>query len=396
MVCEICSSQSFKKENGVFVCQECGTEYTIEDAKKLLKDIDIVEKKEDELLPSKKQQEEANDVTRIKLEYDLLCWHNFFEKCHELEKSFYLKDRDFGSSVDVATREVIFNKDSYYTENVLPEFKNRYIEGHPKIKSDFESDLKKRKANNAVHDAEWREISNSLSRGPKIFTTITVICIFLGIILFIVGLANHVTGLFVFGIILPFAVFGLTMIINYALSKRQPATPCMPIYSFEEYFEKEITKTSDYIAAERKFRQKYNEKTNEDINGFISEIPQLKNIKNHLEEIAPLPQQYSDEYHVNALLALVLNKRADTLKEAINLFETEAYRSTVVSCLDTLNYNIQVLNSNIVGLRNEVNQLASVMYQGLSTLIQQNNAIYNQLDSIRFDTRYLMIDNLLS
>lgn len=43
MVCEICESQSIKKENGVFVCQECGTEYSLEDAKKLLKEVSINE-----------------------------------------------------------------------------------------------------------------------------------------------------------------------------------------------------------------------------------------------------------------------------------------------------------------------------------------------------------------
>ena len=39
MVCEICESQKIKKENGVFICQDCGTEYSLEEAKKLLIDI---------------------------------------------------------------------------------------------------------------------------------------------------------------------------------------------------------------------------------------------------------------------------------------------------------------------------------------------------------------------
>ena len=40
MICEICGSQSIRKENGVFICQECGTEYSLEEAKKLLKEIE--------------------------------------------------------------------------------------------------------------------------------------------------------------------------------------------------------------------------------------------------------------------------------------------------------------------------------------------------------------------
>ena len=39
MKCEVCGSLSIKKENGVFVCSECGTEYSLEDAKKLLTEI---------------------------------------------------------------------------------------------------------------------------------------------------------------------------------------------------------------------------------------------------------------------------------------------------------------------------------------------------------------------
>ena len=40
MVCEICGSQKIKKENDVFICQECGTEYSLEEARKLLKEVD--------------------------------------------------------------------------------------------------------------------------------------------------------------------------------------------------------------------------------------------------------------------------------------------------------------------------------------------------------------------
>lgn len=56
-----------------------------------------------------KVQKSEENIEKIKLEYDLLCWHNFYEKCHELEKSFYIKDDNYGLNVDVASREVVFN-----------------------------------------------------------------------------------------------------------------------------------------------------------------------------------------------------------------------------------------------------------------------------------------------
>jgi len=41
IVCEMCECTEFIKEDGLFVCQECGCKYTVEEAKKLMQDIDI-------------------------------------------------------------------------------------------------------------------------------------------------------------------------------------------------------------------------------------------------------------------------------------------------------------------------------------------------------------------
>ena len=39
IVCEMCSSHEFKKEDGLFVCEHCGTKYSVEEAKKLMVEI---------------------------------------------------------------------------------------------------------------------------------------------------------------------------------------------------------------------------------------------------------------------------------------------------------------------------------------------------------------------
>ena len=35
MVCEMCGSTELVKQNGMYVCQYCGTKYSVEEAKKL-------------------------------------------------------------------------------------------------------------------------------------------------------------------------------------------------------------------------------------------------------------------------------------------------------------------------------------------------------------------------
>ena len=41
MVCELCGSNDIVKQDGVYVCQHCGTKYTVEEAKKLLGTVKI-------------------------------------------------------------------------------------------------------------------------------------------------------------------------------------------------------------------------------------------------------------------------------------------------------------------------------------------------------------------
>ena len=40
MVCEMCGGTDLIKQDGVFVCQSCGTKYSVEDAKKMMVEID--------------------------------------------------------------------------------------------------------------------------------------------------------------------------------------------------------------------------------------------------------------------------------------------------------------------------------------------------------------------
>ncbi len=40
IVCEVCGGMNVRKENGVFVCSDCGIEYSLEEVKKLFVDVD--------------------------------------------------------------------------------------------------------------------------------------------------------------------------------------------------------------------------------------------------------------------------------------------------------------------------------------------------------------------
>lgn len=40
IACDLCGSMDFVKENGMFICQGCGTKYTLEDAKSMMVEVE--------------------------------------------------------------------------------------------------------------------------------------------------------------------------------------------------------------------------------------------------------------------------------------------------------------------------------------------------------------------
>ncbi len=62
MVCEMCSSNDLVKQDGMFVCQHCGTKYTVEEAKKLMGTVKIDKTEETEklLVLARRARDEQN------------------------------------------------------------------------------------------------------------------------------------------------------------------------------------------------------------------------------------------------------------------------------------------------------------------------------------------------
>ena len=63
MICEMCGSHDLIKQDGVYVCQHCGTKYTVEEARQLLGTvkIDKTEETQKYLLLARRAREERNN-----------------------------------------------------------------------------------------------------------------------------------------------------------------------------------------------------------------------------------------------------------------------------------------------------------------------------------------------
>ena len=63
--CELCNSTSFKKENGFYVCENCGTKYSLDEAKKLLERNEDYSEQNDEVAKEKTSSNSDVSLARI-------------------------------------------------------------------------------------------------------------------------------------------------------------------------------------------------------------------------------------------------------------------------------------------------------------------------------------------
>ena len=92
MVCDICGGEAFRKEGDSFVCQSCGVGYSLEDAKKLLKEVGGEEPKVQ--APDEPKKENLSPEINANLKEKLLLWAKIFASFERFQEFFSFKDYD--------------------------------------------------------------------------------------------------------------------------------------------------------------------------------------------------------------------------------------------------------------------------------------------------------------
>jgi len=295
------------------------------------------------------------DQEKLTLELCLLCWYEFYQKCHELENNILIKDyklslcsniKSSKYSGDITERELTW-KDTYFSYNyenkILPKF-NNYFEEKYHFDQLYENYRAKITLQNKYYKSKIETLYSQeiyYSKEEKLknkigWTTAIVIFVILDIIwLFGMGvLKNNINDdalLFtkIIGIPLGAAFFsvpvaiisaiilGITKLITGIVIKNKNKTIKNQIQLNESYIERIQDKYS-WIKSynEGKDYQSYEddlEIIKKEYDGWIkteklkieTEVNNLKVLKNKLGKIFPLPYKYSEEYVVTALLSLL-------------------------------------------------------------------------------------------
>lgn len=424
MVCEICGSQSIKKENGVFICQECGTEYSLEEAKKLLKEISdeavnvSTTNNQNEITISERKQEKS-ELLNV-----LLAWTNVIKilsdqklyKINYLENEFWngnptfeeVKTLEFGSTLKWSddiykshlTNSYLINTGIYlHLEN-----KKIFVEKFPQ---DIEFvinvlSMKKNEINEFIsywdkcyesYNVEFNKIRDkALSEHSKafIYDSCSFKRIYESTISFDISFSepnylynidfsktkfkNHDSKDIVnyFRILYFFGFFTDTTLENMVTS-RSVSNKNFPTYFCLNYFknfysykkslfkEERVDYTVEFDYDFNKFRNLYTglfNEINDFLNNFEANINEIRNnIKDTTYEIIEFSKNLSKEFDLPIkyrnldslipLIELLLDGRAETWKDAVNLFEDERYKTELLINMKNVSERIDIISNSI-------------------------------------------------
>lgn len=428
MICEICGSQSIRKENGVFVCQECGTEYSLEEAKNLLKDVDgsgesttkpQEENKDKAFLTAPKEKDQLINVlhawyeymlslervksffvhldlpavfprtvemvnnAKIKYTKELLLTDFNRDTFKESERgtfiNFYYKDFSLNKNLAATlprfpftycllantkkyidfiykNLELIKKHTSFRTENIGPHVSRRYS-SHCLVRS--KKDKKCYLSINAnLEDVNYlfeKAIKNAYfidkigSEDLELVVQETVAE---------TGYIEEKTGLFKNKIV--------TKNINTSSTREYVPPFANEILSF-------FKSPYDYMKTLQDFYK-------EQYDYLESCLPKVKKAYAELEsdkatyvKIFDLPERYRSSNAIASLIELLYIGRADSWKEAMNLYENDNYHAKVLGSLSAINSSLGRINTTLIQGFSYLGHKLDMTSQQLDKLVDNTN-----------------------
>lgn len=376
MVCEICESQSIKKENDVFVCQECGTEYSLGDARNLLKEVgentitNSVDPKELNMTNSQENKYEL--VKKLSLWLNVIMsledtdyWFGF--KYEPTSAMFWDNVHNIKSIEAPITSQSVLSLDIINGERACYHFHKLYI---GKLADNKPTDIFAKSKLKLLCDVIY-SCKDSMWKHLGLFGKI-IECDYNISIRSEDGTFNKkIHDMCIEGSILEQIIELSKTKKKYYLNRIVVETKGFSFVNKDTrwtFSDLDVTKT---IENAEKFVEALKEYDKLVIDNFTNEYPQAKEeyIKlsetiRHLESEFMLPLKYRMPEVLYKILEIIAFGRADNWKEAINLYETEVFRDQL---------NTEIHNGLLQINKTLENHLANISLQ----LKQLNNSIDN-------------------
>lgn len=430
MVCEICDSQKFKKENDSFVCQGCGTEYSLEQAKKLLKE-DIEDNAKKCESESIKENVANSKEEKIDLLFKLKCWLQLIRKFNKYkfwtgknyknEEGFWNSFlEDFSTKTKVSKLEsddfikLVFSED--INSPTLLKFREKYGDIHPMIyrgeyAQRFMGDiLDNIKANLLIESNNlykfWDTFAKEKNMGyqqTKFFKTTWYSKYFFEIN----GVKKETSEL-------DYIEKNIESFVNFCIKNYESKNKIkiyenvvdwngnaihvkynLTLHYYSNVIDSYLKDTYTLFDSLSKMYNSIIEEYSNNFETIKNEFIQLKEVSLELEKLFFLPYAYRDEKTIVYLINIIKDGRADNWKETINIYKDDLAKERIVHSLYSME-NILLSLKEIIedGMGVIVNSLRSID-NNLSSMCNQLDSINAKITNIMYDTRFSLIHNLM-
>ncbi len=457
MVCEICGSQSIKKEKGVFVCKECGTEYSLEEARNLLVEAeDSTGPNNSVVEPKSFVEEKGFNSNADVLKKQLLLWADilkYFDTINYLYKVHDTNSSDFWNNFSEEKIEKTLDNNDLFSllTKCYKDMPNDEYSLKEYLKyGDYCFEIQYEKwMFNDIPFAEWASSEEKMKRECEAFRNFLFTKTFM---------KEQVKQLrnndFMIKEIKALTMDTLPVLIKdqegiidwpWCNYKTSNGIPKLNYYDFDKndlakYFYRisifrynELTgsnfigpyayKYGYFTGAEKRypvfpnfnFKEAYSKvntvfnklwkdfnKYLEYVNGegrelVIHDAEKYIEISKELEKDFFLPYEYRDIYSIYGLISLLDSGKASTWKELANLFDTYDYRNSVKCSLGEINNRLANIESRLSDINSTLQQTNELLYKIGNKLEFINNnlsMISKNVSKIRTYEFFQFLDSL--
>lgn len=404
MVCEICESKKIKKENGVFVCQDCGTEYSLEEAKNLLIEIGDVSSIID------------NKANKNIIMHQLISWYELILSFEEINiwlniNKGFLCDENECSKVKNNILKLSEAEKICLDEDYLLKVSQYERQGDTIKDYSAYSFLSK------LSDGELKELINNREKLKTLYGYYPELLFFKDPeIERLKERVKTLQGLYILdGSIKPKQNSPILGRVNnfvdvvlalkncetfYNKYKTYTAHPTLfgntyyeyKDYGFVNYLERFSSIKKCLIERHQLLMNLINSNFSNMKNYYLSLFDTIDQLEQHLN----IPYKYRNINDIVKLIEYFKNGRCENLREAINILESENLQNIIIKSIDEMKNIVIEVGVMIKNELRNINSSLLKINENIDEIKRNVNLCQEELKNIMYDTRYQLICNILN
>ena len=446
MVCEICGSSNIRKESGIFKCLECGTEYSLEEARSLLVEVGE-EAKVEQTTPAKEAQVLSAPQDKEKLVNVLHAWYEYALSCENVTKYFihFCRSNEIKSLWEYTPEEVEvlrvkyvpeltvadFDKkvrltpvnewdkyirfqydsgsgnkmtalyptmafDSFLTGNLNYDYLNNFLQPQANVIKEMCRD----ETVNNVHT--HRECQILRKSNKKLLGGVDPRRPLLSELIYQLITVQQIPFDDIEVVVHEYKSWNETIEEKHSLFSK-PTYKRLAKTSERDYVAPVANEVLGYIKKAYDYMDAIKQFHKEQYDFFVKNSVEIKKEFNTLlaqegtyVKIFDLPLKYRSSSAIAALIELLYIGRADSWKEALNLYETDKFQARVLNGLSSINSSLGRINStlimgfNYLGRKLDItNEQLNRVIDNTSRSLEVSQSIANGLERIEKQQKYL-------